>query len=295
MGGRTLQLTLLIVLGAGLALLVLQPWGPAERVRMPALPSPSRSATSVSPGALPRTDPKAISPPPTRTFHLPAVASAAPAVRSEPAPQDPPQVMVPKDWMLRGSGPENYDVRSDRSEVFSGQSSVLFASRKKDIPYTESGSLMQSVIADPWLGKRVVFTVSWKRKGFRQYVQLWVRALDASRVVVAYNESGAAYAKEDWHRNSVAIDIPWSATEIAYGVSLKGPGQMNIDDAHFEVVDKAADVAARNLTGHLGIVAQETSDKGPLASPSNMDFEDIVPALASFRELPRDQLGRSRF
>jgi hypothetical protein len=292
MGGRTLQLTLLIVLGAGLALLILQPWGPAEPVRIPALPSKSEMSTAAAPARSPG---KQVAPPPTRTFHLPAMASAAPSVRIEPAPENPPIVMVPKDWMLRGSGAHNYDVKSDKGEVFSGQSSVLFASHNKDIPYTEFGSLMQSVIADPWLGKRVVFTVNWKRTGFRQHIELWVRALDASRVVIAYNESGAQYGREDWVRNSVALDIPWSATEIAYGVNLHGPGEIHVDNARFDIVDKAVDIGARNLPGRLGVVAQETSDKGPLASPSNMDFEDIVAAGAGFRELPKDQLGRSRF
>jgi hypothetical protein len=295
MGGRTLQLTLLVVVGAGLALLVIQPWDsdvPVARP-MPALPSQSGTSARVAAPAHPNT--KEVSPPPARSFHLPVMASAS-AVRTEAAPDAAATVLVPKDWMLRGTGPQNYDVRSDKAEVLSGQASVRFVSRKQDIPNTEFGSLIQTVIADPWLGKRVVFTVNWKPKGFRQDVQLWVQALDASRVVIAYNEVLSRYAKEQWQRSSVALDVPWSATEIVYGVNMRGTGQINIDGARFDVVDKSIDINARTIPGALGVVAQETSDKGPLASPSNMDFEDIVPVETTlFREVPKDRLGRSRF
>jgi hypothetical protein len=206
-----------------------------------------------------------------------------------------PQVQVPKDWVLRGSGPQYFDVRSDRTEVLSGRSSVLMRPYDKDVPYTSFASLMQSVVAEPWLGQRLVFSVSWKSREKYQDIKVWIRAIDAGQVVIAYNVQEDSYDTAGWRKTSVAMDVPWSAAEIAYGIRIDPQGALWVDDAHIDVLDKNVPVAMRNLPAELGVRAQEAHEQGPLARPSNLDFEDIAPIDASFREAPKDALGRNRF
>jgi hypothetical protein len=301
MGSRAIQLALIVAVGVGVGLLITRPWrssneNPAssaesaanhEPASRPAVEETSSTASPAEPGQ------------PRRTFKLPAMAAASTAPRvvieTETAKKETPPILVPKDWVLRGTGSQHYDASSDKTEVLSGQYSVRFTAHDKNVPHTEFASLLQSVVAGPWLGKRVVFSVSWKGRGFMQDVEVWIRALDAARVVIAHNASGSRYTKPEWRKSSVAIDVPWSATEITYGVNLHASGGMWVDAAQLDSVDRNAAVEIRNLPGELGVVAQETTASGPLAMPSNMDFEDVGPATDAFRRAPKDQLGRSRF
>jgi hypothetical protein len=82
---------------------------------------------------------------------------------------------------------------------------------------------------------------------------------------------------------------------VAYGINLHGPGSLHIDAARVDALDRNVPAPKHNLPGRLGVVVQVANEKGPLARPSNLDFEDAVPADPSFREVPKDELGRTRF
>jgi hypothetical protein len=296
MRSQTLQLALIVALGAVVGLLIVRPWRASE----PALPGVASEPAPVAPTSAPARTQAQADTPPTRTFNLPSIASArsvfeAKTKEAAAKTPTPPRILVPKDWLLRGSGPQNYDVRSDRNEVFAGQASVLLAAHDKDVANTLFASLMQTTAAAPWLGKRVEFSANVRPgERYREY-EVWVRAIDAANVVIAYAR-GQAYARDfAWRKVAAVIDVPWSASEIAYGVSLRGPGKLNIDDTHLRVLDKSIPVPMRHWPSELGVVAQDASKNGPLGMPSNMDFEDVVPADEEFRELPKDRLDRSRF
>src|SRR5262245_38932430 len=154
MRSRALQLTVLIVLGAIIVLLIQRPWSREDAVPEVAAVSAPQPAHESPPTAQPQqTDDAAPTP---GSFKLPAMPKPLPDVK--PAPESTDPVLVPKDWILRGTGPQNYDLKIVRDEVFSGQVSVRLASRVKDVPMTQFASLMQSVSADPWLGKRALET-----------------------------------------------------------------------------------------------------------------------------------------
>jgi hypothetical protein len=55
------------------------------------------------------------------------------------------------------------------------------------------------------------------------------------------------------------------------------------------------DVNARNIPGNLGVTAQDANERGPLALPSNLDFEIVVDANGNVLEAPQDKLGRRKF
>lgn len=291
MGSRTIQLAVLVVLGIGIGLLISRPWEREPSMDAPAAVEDTRPVEPAVPIE------SAPPPLPSRTFKLPAMrlASAPAAVRDEKPEVRPPEVHVPRDWLLRGSGPQHYDVRSDKSQAMSGERSVLIAAFNRNVPDTEFASLMQNVVAEPWLGKRVVFSVNLKGRGRFQDAELWMRAIDGGGVVIAYNSESALVGKDKWDKDTVALDVPWSATELAYGVKVRAQNGVWVDGAWLEAVDRNADVGARNLPGQLGVVAQEANVDGPLSRPTNMDFEDVGPARASFRQAPEDQLGRNRF
>jgi hypothetical protein len=299
MASRAIQLAGIVAAGAIVGLLVTRPWHGDGR-REASSEEPVTSAPTAAPLATPVEPPKESASPgslPPRTFKLPTMnVASVPAARvKEAKPVEVVPLKLPKDWLVRGTGPEHYLVSSDKSEVMSGQSSVLIAAHDKDVARTTFASLMQSVVAEPWLGKRVVFTINLKSNTFRDEIVLWVRALDAGNIVISYNEWGAQYSKADWQKQSVAIDVPWSATEIAYGVNVYASSRFWIDGAQFDAVERNVDVNARNIPGNLGVTAQDASDRGPLALPSNLDFEIIVDANGNLLEAPKDKLGRKKF
>jgi hypothetical protein len=61
------------------------------------------------------------------------------------------------------------------------------------------------------------------------------------------------------------------------------------------VVDRSVELTGHTVPSQLGVIVQVADRKGPLAMPSNLDFEDVVPADEAFRDVPKDALGRTRF
>jgi hypothetical protein len=209
-------------------------------------------------------------------------------------PEPPGPVYVPKDWLLRGSAPQNYDLRSDRGNAFANQTSAVMVAHDKDVGRTTFGSLMQNVVAAPWIGKRIEFSAMVEAARFQDW-EIWVRAIDSGNVVIAYDEAHIPASKLEWHKGAAVIDVPGSATEIAYGVNFHGSGKMYVDDAHLLVLDQDTPAPVRDFRSKLGVVVPDARKDGPLYMPSNLDFEESVPADKTFREQPKDRLDRSRF
>jgi hypothetical protein len=233
-----------------------------------------------------------------RTFNLPKMATPArPEAKSKERVADPEPVgplLVPKDWLLRGSAPQSYDLRTSRAVVFSNQASVVMIAHDKDVARTQFASLVQTAMAAPWFGKRIEFSAMVQAERFQDW-EIWVRAIDAGNVVIAYDESHIPASKLEWRKAAAVIDVPWSAAQIAYGVNFHGSGKMYVDDAHLIVIDEDSPAHEHNLPSKLGVVVQDASKDDPLYMPSNLDFEDVVPADKTFREQPKARLDRSRF
>ena len=304
MRSRGLQLAIVIALGVGIGLLMTRPWQGAEEPEARDVPvvanddagvtQVTESATSLPSLAELKSGP--IEPPPSRSFRLPPMA--APVVERKPkadAKRPLPPLLVPRHWLLRGTGPSGYDVKSDRDEVFTGQASVQLVSHDKNVAATKFGSLMQTVLADPWVGKRVEFSMSTRSAEFRRHFELWIRATDSGGAVIAHGHVESLYGKPEWQKATVVMDIPWSAAEVAYGINLDGAGKVWVDNAQVKVVDKSIELAGRTRPSELGVIVQTADRNGPLAMPANLDFEDVVPADEAFREIPQDELGKTRF
>jgi hypothetical protein len=298
---RAMQVAIIIALGAGIGLLVTRPWQGSDETQASATPVPDTTSSSAQPptsASSRATDSQTpIAPPTPRSFKLPTMSAVTPA--TQPKVKDeakrPPPNLVPRHWLLRGTGPSGYDIKSDRAQVFTGQSSVQIVSHNKDVAATKNASLMQTIIAGDWAGQRVEFSMSTRPSDFRRYIRVWIRATDSGGAVIAYDESSSAYGKPEWKKSTIIMDVPWSAAEVAYGITLEGPGSVWVDNAELRAVDKAIGITGQMRPSELGVVVQTADRNGPLATPNNMDFEDVVPADDLFRELPKDELGKARF
>lgn len=278
---RALQLAVLIVLGGAAGFLLTHDWNatkPAAAVStlaversVPAVETPKKAAD--------------VSPPPARTFKLPAMPPPTPErVAAEPA-----IVPVPRFWLLRGTGAQNYDLLSDSSNVMSGRKSVLIRSHRKDISATLTGSVMQSAAAESLLGKRIEVSayLSVDERVRERTVKLWFTALDSKNLLLATGDSSRQFPKiaGEWTRVHFVIDVPWGTAQAEYGVTLRGPGAVWMDDVRLTPVD-ATVVAVTNeaLPRQLGQRVEVANTEGPIPRPENLDFEETTEVAAPPRE-----------
>ena len=212
MRSRALQLGILIALGVMLGWLLTRGWREA-----PAVPAPT-----VGPPAAPKiamTDSPA--PPPARPFKLPTMPPPVAATAASGAPPEEPvpsTVVVPKYWLLRGTSPQSYDISADRQEVHNGEVSVRIKAHDKNISPTLNGSVMQNVVAQSLLGRRLEVSAFLRAEDVRERtVALWFTALDPGNLLLASDSSRAQYPKitDQWLRVRFVIDVPRSAAAAA--------------------------------------------------------------------------------
>lgn len=301
MRSRALQVFILIALGVTLGLLITRGWQPAAPTAASAPePEPPPALTVTEPPAAtePKTaDADAPRSPPAREFKLPAMSAAAPepelvaVSNNEPAPAKPPAatVRVPRSWLLRGTAPEHYDLSSDRDRVKSGEASVMIKSHLKSIPLSLNGSVMQSVLADALLGRRLEVSAFLRAEEVRERtVALWCTVTDSNNLLLATDSSRQQFPKitADWTRVSFVIEVPWSAAQVSYGLSLTGIGSAWMDDFRLTTVDsKVVALTTTTLPRQFGQPVESASSQA-LARPENLDFEEITDVPAPSREKP---------
>jgi hypothetical protein len=298
MRSRVLQVVILVVLGGALGLLLTRDWRtaePAAAVPAPAVEPQSAAAKPAASEAQTNTEAD-VPPPPVREFKLPAMPRSAPApaavaaVNKEPAPaKDPPAtVRVPRFWLLRGTAVQNYDVLSDRGKVKSGAASVLIRSHARDIHPGLTGSVMQSVLAESLLGKRIEVSAYLRAEEVRERtVALWFTALDANNLLLATDNSSKQFPKitGDWTRVHFVIEVPWATTQAHYGVTLTGPGAVWMDDVRLTPVDRTVvTVTNAALPRQFGQRIEVANVAGPSTRPENLDFEETTDVPAPPRE-----------
>jgi|GEM_PF-2104987 len=298
MGSRAIQVVILVGLGLVAGWLL-------HRGNRAAAPVVETSAPAPPPPDIsPEPPPPAPAEPPAVRYNLPSVAppAAVPdpqAPSGEPRPAESPKRFVPKDWLLRGATPEGYEIASDRMVIFSGNASVSLGSLNEAQANRNSATVLQTALAAPYLGKRVELSAYLRAEGTRGYnTGFWFRAIDPANVVIAYDSSDLAAVQyaDEWHQHRLVMDIPWNASEIAYGFSIAGPGKLWVDDVHVSVVDKAIPTTSRNQhVRNIGTIVQQESPDGPRARPSNLDFEEIVEERGKPRPPAPDSIKGRRF
>src|SRR5947208_16401718 len=79
---------------------------------------------------------------------------------------------TPDGWLLAGNKPANYDTGIDRSAVFGGRASAFLKAKADQDGF---GTLMQSIAAANYLGKRVRLSGYVKSDNVVRWAGLWMR------------------------------------------------------------------------------------------------------------------------
>jgi hypothetical protein len=166
---------------------------------------------------------------------------------------------LPTGWIRAGSAPERYEMG-----VAVPRSPAVIRSRTSDTAPDKFGTLMQSVSAGPFRGKRVRLRAELKTNDVHGAGTIWMR-IDGGRRTLGFDNmerrkvEGVLTDTHDWAARQVVLDVPDSADSVHFGFFLRGSGQVLA--RKFEVAEVGEDVAVTS-TGYLD-------------APTNLDFSEL--------------------
>ena len=168
----------------------------------------------------------------------------------------------PKGWMPAGNNPANYEMTTDHTQVHGGKASAtLKCTAAKPRGF---GTLMQTVKADAFRGKRVRFSGYVRSQDVTDWSGLWMRIDGPNQQMLGFDNMQERPIKgtTDWALCEIVLDVPSQAESFSFGLLLSKGGQAWMDDLKFEVV--GSDVPT---TGKAPVQTE------PLA-PRNLNFEE---------------------
>jgi hypothetical protein len=149
---------------------------------------------------------------------------------------------VPRGWILVGTKAANYEVLQDVEQSYQGHLSVALKSKQSKVD--GFGTLMQSIQAEQYRGKKIRFGGMVKSDEVVDWAGLWMR-IDRGKDVVAFDnnmQNRAIKGTAAWQRYEVVLDVPKDATSISFGVLLTGGGEVWLNSAKFDIVGDDAPV-----------------------------------------------------
>lgn len=187
-------------------------------------------------------------------------------------PADRSSERVPIAWNLNDPDDARHRLLSDTSDVWNGSLSAILVGLPSNTPYSDS-FMWQAVSATNYQGSRVRFSAHVKTKGALSGAHLTLRVEDRMGNVIAFDNMEGRWPRvdSDWQHFSLVLDAPPSADVLIYGVSLAGAGEVRIDSASIEVVDKS--IRATGLPVPTGHINPPLNKDQILPAPTNMDFE----------------------
>jgi hypothetical protein len=186
-------------------------------------------------------------------FGLAALAAAALTLYAQ----------APKGWFLAGTKAPLYVTGVDESTMYSGMPSAYLRSKESHVPPEGFGTLMQQFSAKDYLGKRVRFGAFVKSENLERMAGLWMRVDGANpKIPLAFDNmhDRPIQGTSGWKEYEVVLDVPPTATGIAFGILLDGGGAAWISAAMFTEVGANVPTTAMPIPG------------APLPGPTNLGF-----------------------
>src|ERR1700712_5382377 len=131
-----------------------------------------------------------------------------------------------KGWFLAGSDPNGYNMGVEKDAARNGN--VAFLKSIRPIKGNKFGTIMQTFMADEYLGKRVKLTGYIKSSEVKQWAGMWFR-IDGGTTKKNYKMLGFDNMEDrpikgttEWKKYEITLDVPPSGVDIAFGVLLCG-------------------------------------------------------------------------
>ena len=151
---------------------------------------------------------------------------------------------VPRGWHLAGSNPTGFEVGVDADQNYQSRASAFLKSKQSSVE--GFGTLMQTVQAEQYKGKKVRLSGLVKSQDVAGWAGLWMRVDQGKDVVALDNmENRAIKGTSAWQRYNVVLEVPKDATGISFGILLAGGGEVWLNNTKFDVV--AADISVTTV------------------------------------------------
>ena len=204
------------------------------------------------------------------------------------SPQAGPE--IPQGWFAAGDMPDSYEMGVVEIQTSTSIQMQKIITQNKDFASSNRvatiksidkkikgfGTLMQNCQSGNYLGKRVRMSGYMKTENVNKWAGFWFR-VDGKRMgdVLAFDnmydgkKNRSIKGTSDWTKYEIVLDIPSSATNLAYGALLGGTGQIWFDNITFEIVDNSV-----STTGYTNDKKEsQAPEKIYYANPTNLDFE----------------------
>lgn len=169
---------------------------------------------------------------------------------------------IPKGWFAAGSNPSEYEMGIDNSNFENGHSCAYIESKAPK--ENEFGTLMQTISAENYLGKRLQLSGYVKSENVKGWSGIWMRIDGENNQQLGFDNMRNRTIKgtTDWKKYKIVLDIPSNSKTINYGVLLGGDGKVWFDNFKLTEVDK--NVLVTNFIKENKLPSQ----------PINLDFEE---------------------
>ncbi|MFD8319579.1 hypothetical protein [Kitasatospora purpeofusca] len=146
---------------------------------------------------------------------------------------------LPRGWRRGGDSPDNFDVGLDRNVVFAGTASAFIASRRRTAGFE---TLMQTVTADAYCGKRLRLRAVVKTQEVRSWAGLWMRVDGPDGKLLTFDNMRTSRrhlsGTRDWSTYEVVLDAPDNSVAIAFGLLIAGEGKVWFDSVRLDIVSE---------------------------------------------------------
>jgi hypothetical protein len=169
---------------------------------------------------------------------------------------------IPSGWFPSGSNPSEYEMGIDNSIFQNGQACAYIKS--KSPKENQFGTLMQTISAENYLGKRLQLSGYIKSEDVKVWSGMWMRIDGESNQQLGFDNmrDRAIKGTTDWKKYEIVLDIPENSITINYGVLLGGDGEVWFDNFELTEVDK-----------NVPLTSLKKENKLP-SQPINLDFEN---------------------
>jgi len=168
-------------------------------------------------------------------------------------------------WFLAGSKPNSYKIGLDESVYKIGNigSRSAFLESVDTVIIKGFGTLMQTSLADDYLGKRVKMTGYIKSQDVSDWAGMWFRIDSKEAKLLGFDnmENRPIKGTTDWTKYEIVLDVPAESATLNFGVLLSGTGKVWFDDVSFDVVNKETETTG--IRNSMDIVNKK---------PTNLDF-----------------------
>ncbi|HEX4094666.1 MAG TPA: hypothetical protein VHZ33_38610 [Trebonia sp.] len=154
---------------------------------------------------------------------------------------------VPAPWRVSGTHRPNYDAGLLPSATsYRGGRVVRLRLRAGVADAVGFGTLMQSISAARYAGRRVRFAAALQSLEVSDWAGLWLRVDTAAGTHDIDNMHDRALRQTTaWQQAAVVLDVPEHATALHFGVLLSGAGAVDLAQPRFEAVGTDVPVTAK--------------------------------------------------